>query len=450
MARLPGASVVKVVDASGREPAMRTDVMKQRILIIGGGLAGLACANRLQDAGIEALILESSDAVGGRVRTDVEQGFLLDRGFQVYLSAYPGAGRQLDLEALDLHRFKPGALVFKDGRLRRMMDVIRCPQYALSTAFQPIGTVWDKLLVGRLRLQLAHASIDAIASHEDMTTRSYLQRFGFSGSMIDGFFRPFYGGIFLERDLRTSSRMFEFTFKMFTRGHATLPAKGMQEIPRQLAGRLPKGAIRLNAPVRSVEAGTVTLENEEQMTADAVVVATDAGTAARLLPGFEKDETRWRSTTCIYFAAPDSPLNEAIIALNGNSTGLVNNVCVPSDVCADYAPGGRALISVSLLGLPDSENLEGLVQEELESWFGGEVRKWEHLRTYRIPRALPEQPPSDPGKEGNGFRMREGIYVCGDHCTNASIDGALVSGWDVAGKIIAGSPASRRGSVSGS
>jgi phytoene dehydrogenase-like protein len=416
------------------------DSMKRRILIVGGGLAGLACAIRLRDAGIEALLLERSDAVGGRVRTDMDQGFLLDRGFQVYLSAYPEAGKLLDLPALDLRRFKPGALVFKDGKLRRMMDAFRCPQYALSTAIQPIGTVRDKLRVGWLRLQAALASLGDIAAHEDRTTETYLRQFGFSESMIDGFFRPFYGGIFLERDLRTSSRMFEFTFKMFAGGYATLPAKGMQEIPRQLVERLPADAIRLNTVVRSVEAGAVTLESGERLTADAVVVATDAGMADRLVTGVRQNETGWRSTTGIYFAAPRSPLNEAIIALNGNPAGLVNNVCVPSDVSARYAPEGRALISVSLLGLPDFEDLERRVLNELETWFGPEVRTWQHLRTYRIPHALPEQPPGGSTPTGDGFRLHDGVYVCGDHCSSASIEGALISGRSVAENIIATNP----------
>lgn len=417
--------------------------MNRRILIVGGGLSGLACANRLNEAGLEVLLLESSDDVGGRVRTDVEQGFLLDRGFQVYLSAYPEAGRQLNLAALNLQRFRPGALVFKDGHLRRMMDVFRCPQSALSTAFQPIGTLRDKLRVGRLRYQAAGASLDEIAAHEDITTENFLRRCRFSESMIDGFFRPFYGGIFLERELRTSSRMFEFTFKMFAQGYATLPAKGMQEIPRQLFDRLPMDAVRLKATVRSVEAGSVMLENGETLAADAVVVATDGSTAAKLISGNQTNAVSWRSTTGIYYSATSSPLNEAIIALNGNDEGLVSNVCVPSDVSAGYAPAGRSLISVSVLGLPDFKGLERRVLNELETWFGPEVREWDHLRTYRIPHALPEQPPTALGTNRAGFRVHNGIYVCGDHCTSASIEGALLSGRHAAERLIADKSASR-------
>lgn len=409
--------------------------MNLPVLIVGGGLAGLACAHRLHEERLPVLVLESSDAVGGRVRSDEERGFLLDRGFQVYLSAYPEAGRLLDLQSLKLRRFESGALVFKDGSFRRMMDVFRSPRHALSTAMQPIGTIMDKLRVGLLRMRLAGTAIKSIASDEDRTTEDYLQRRGFSSSMIDGFFRPFYGGIFLERDLRTSSRMFEFTFKMFATGHATLPAKGMQEIPRQLAGRLPHGAVRLNSPVRSVEARGVTLESGERLEASAVVVATDAETAGELVPALEDDRPGWRSTVCLYYAAPRSPLNEAIIALNGESRGLVNNVCVPSDVSPDYAPQGKALVCVSLLGLHNADDLEACVSRELEVWFGEQVREWELLRTYRIRRALPEQPPARSGGASPAFQVHDGVHVCGDRHTSTSIEGALISGMRAAESV---------------
>lgn len=410
--------------------------MANKIVIVGAGLAGLACANRLHQQRIEFVLLEGSDEVGGRVRTDEQDGFLLDRGFQVFLSAYPKAGTLLDLEALDLHRFKPGALVFQGGKLRRLMDVFRSPQHALSTALQPIGTLKDKLLVGKLRLSAMRKSYGAPGVEKDRTTEEYLRRFGFSETMIDSFFRAFYGGIFLERELRTSSRMFEFTFRMFARGFATLPARGMREIPRQLAARLPTETIRLNTRVRSADRAGVTLADEEQIAARAVVIATDADTADQLLSPGTRQESHWRSVTGIYFSAPKSPLNEAIIALNGEAHGQVNNVCVISDVAPGYAPEGRALISVTVLGLPDLANLEVQVRAELRAWFGDDVEQWKHLKTDAIRRALPEQPPTSSGTSPAEFRQREGIYICGDHCASASIEGALVSGTKVAEAIL--------------
>lgn len=204
---------------------------EQKVLIVGGGLAGLACALRLHEAGARPVLFEGSDGVGGRVRTDALDGFLLDRGFQVFLDSYPEAGGLLDKDKLDLRAFRPGALIYRTSGMLRMMDVFREPRHLLESALAPVGSIADKLRVARLRWRLIRLTIGEIARHEDMTTESYLRRAGFSSSLIDGFFRSFYGGIFLERELQTSSRMFEFTFKMFSQGSATLPSRGMGEIP---------------------------------------------------------------------------------------------------------------------------------------------------------------------------------------------------------------------------
>ena len=410
-------------------------VSKERVLIVGGGLAGLACANRLHAAGAPPLILESSDAPGGRVRTDIVDGFLLDRGFQVFLDAYPEAGALLDKQTLDLRPFKPGALVFDEGGLHRLMDVFREPRDFVTGALAPIGSVGDKLRVALLKWRSSRVRLEEIAAHEDVTTEKYLQRAGFSSGMIDGFFRSFYGGVFLERDLRTSSRMFEFTFKMFSQGSATLPARGMGEIPRQLVSRLPVGTIRLRENVTEVRAGRVMLESGEQLTGRAVVVATDATSAAKLVPGLGGAEPVWRSVTCVHFAASRSPIGEAIIALNGCGAGLVNNICVPSDVAPSYAPMGKSLISISVLGKPEPVDLASRVVAELESWFGKEVSEWRHLRTERIERALPEQAPN-AGMAGPGYWEHGGLYVCGDHQWSASIEGAIVSGLRTADAIL--------------
>jgi phytoene dehydrogenase-like protein len=408
---------------------------EKKVLIVGGGLAGLACAIRLHEAGARPFIFEASDGVGGRVRTDPVDGFLLDRGFQVFLDAYAEAGDLLDKQSLDLRAFRPGALIHKTSGMQRVMDVFREPRHLIESALAQVGSLADKLRVARLRWRLMRMTTEEIAGHDDMTTESYLQRAGFSAAMIDGFFRSFYGGIFLERELQTSSRMFEFTFKMFSQGSATLPARGMGEIPRQLASRLPSDTIRLNAKVRNIQLGNITLESGEQFHGDAVVVATDASTAAALVSGGPTGGPVWRSVSCLYFAAARSPLGESIIALNGTGSGLVNNVCVPSDLAPDYAPPGRALVSVSVLGTVILADLESRVLAELEAWFGGAVREWRHLRTYRIERALPRQAPGT-GFTGAGFRQEAGVYLCGDHLWSASIEGAIISGLRTADAIL--------------
>ena len=405
---------------------------KEQVLIVGGGLAGLACAIRLQERGMAPIVLEASDALGGRVRTDLVDGFRLDRGFQVFLDSYASAGSLLNLAELRLRRFKPGALVFLRGKLHRVMDVFREPGSLLESAFAPIGSMADKARVALLRFKLRRTSVAAIDKKSAVSTEDYLRHAGFSEQMIDVFFRSFYGGIFLGRDLLTSSRMFEFTFKMFSEGHATLPALGMGEIPRQLAGKLNPQAVRLNTRVAQVSENAVVLESGERISGGAVVLATDAFAAARLMPELDAARKDWRSVTCLYFAADRSPLNEAIIALNGTGEGLVNNVCVPSDVSAEYAPSGKALISVSVLGTPDAANLEARVLSELGAWFGAQTRDWLHLRTERITRALPlhaaSANPVDVIKMG-------GVVACGDYFSNASIEGAIVSGQQAADAI---------------
>ena len=419
------------------------------VLIVGAGLSGLTCALRLHQAGIPVHVIEASDGVGGRVRTDRVDGFLLDRGFQVYLSAYPQAGELLDLEALELQAFEPGAIVYDGKGLKRVMDVFRRPRYLIGSALSSIGSLADKMRVALLRFQTLGSSEEEIRDHRDQSTESFLREFGFSEKMINGFFRCFYGGIFLETELRTSSRMFEFTFKMFSQGSATLPARGMGSIPLQLARRLPAETIRINSPATSVTCSSVTLANGSVLQGSHVVLATQASQTSELIPSFSSHAPQWRSVTNVYYAADNSPLKEAIIALNGSSKGLVNNVCVPSDVSPLYAPEGKSLISVSLLGLHRDEHIPNEVKKELAAWFGEQVDGWQHLRTDIIKHALPEQAPEENQQNdtevatGNhteapkGYLKIDDIMICGDHTTSASIEGAIISGNQTAAALLA-------------
>ncbi len=409
----------------------------KQVCIVGGGLSGLACAIELQKAGMAVTVLEGGDAPGGRVRTDEVNGYLLDRGFQVFLDAYPEAGTLLDKASLGLSSFKPGALIFQNGRLHRVMDVFREPTHLFSSLWAPVGSLADKLRVALLKWRIGRTSLPEIYQREDVSTEQFLRSTGFSANMLQTFFCSFYGGIFLERELRTSSRMFEFTFKMFSAGNATLPKNGMGAISRQLASRLEEGTLRLGARVSEVRADGVSLESGERIASDVVVVATDATSASRLVPAAGEPSPAWRAVTCLYFTADRSPLKEAIIALNGSDKGLVNNVCVPSDVSPSYAPAGKSLISISVLGMPKQEGLEQAVLKEMEAWFGAQVKEWVHLRTDSIEKALPEQPPQT-GMTGPGYRQHGSVFVCGDHLWSASIEGAIVSGKRCAKAILKG------------
>jgi phytoene dehydrogenase-like protein len=408
----------------------------QEVIIVGGGLSGLACAVTLQAGGIKPLVLEAGDDFGGRVRTDAQDGFLLDRGFQVYLDAYPEAGKLLDLEALDLHPFEPGALVFDGKRLRRVMDPFRRPTRALESALQPIGTMMDKLRVGLLKLRASRWTLEKIARHPEVSTEQWLREFGFSDAMIDLFFRSFYGGIFLERDLRTSSRMFEFTFQMFSQGNATLPAHGMQEIPRQLVSRLSPACLRTHSRVSDISKNSVTVDGEAPLNCKHVVVATESTAVQGLLTDASAKRPEWRAVTNVYFSAPCSPIQEKLIALNGGQGGMVNNVCVLSEIAPGYAPPGKALISVSVLGIHDLTDLPQRVRNELSVWFGPQVESWQHLRSDRILRALPEQAAGCDAFASADFRCVDGVFVCGDHLSHPSIEGAITSGIRTAKEIL--------------
>ncbi len=405
------------------------------VLIVGAGLAGLSCACEMVGKGLSCLVLEASDEVGGRARSDKVDGFILDRGFQVLLTAYPEAERLLDYQALQLARFEPGALVRFDGRFHRVTDPWRRPSGALGSFLSPVGTVADKLRLARLRSRLVHtAPQDPLA--DETSTIEFLRDWGFSPRIIERFFRPFIGGIFLERELQTSSRMFEFVFRMFSLGDAALPSGGMGAIAQQLVRRLAEPAVRLRHRVVKVASQAVTLASGEEIPARAVVVATDQTAAAHLLP--ELKTSGWQGTTCFYFAAKKAPVSQPMLVLNGEGRGPINNLCVPSVVSPSYAPSGTHLVSATVIGdhgrSPDG--LLGEVRDQLTEWFGTDVHGWRHLRTYWIPDALPSQPPASGGVTRKEKCVSPGVYVCGDHCDTASINGALASGRGVAKAIL--------------
>ena len=259
---------------------------------------------------------------------------------------------------------------------------------------------------------------------------------GFSDGMINRFFKPFFGGIFLDRSLETSSRMLEFTFRMFSTGDTVIPEQGMGQIPKQLASHIPSDAIQTQTAVRTVKPHTVELSCGEVLSANAVVVATEGHRSAKLIDGFP--EVNGRSATCLYFAADKSPVSEPVLILNGENQGVINNLCVPSVVSPTYSAGNSALISVTVLGNPDQDDkvLEESAREHLSEWFGLDVRHWQHLRTYRIQHALLQVHPPALTPPQRPIKLETGLYVCGDHRDTPSVHGAMVSGRRTAEVIV--------------
>ena len=411
------------------------------VVIVGAGLAGLSAAKVLTETGLSCLVLEASDQVGGRIKTDEYEGFLLDHGFQVFLKAYPEARQLLNYEQLDLKEFFNGSMVWlgsADG-FQKVADPWRHPVEGLQSVYNKVGTLKDKLKVADLRQQLLDQRQDAYFDSPEMTVENYLLDFGFSRQMIDTFFRPFLSGIFLEPDLKTSSRFFEFVFRMFSLWGGSLPANGMRAIPEQLAAGLPSGTIRLNSPVAEISTGLVRLASGESIRAANVLLAMDAADVGKLLPTAPK--RAFNAVTCLYFAAPHPPVEEPILMLNGLPGKLVNNVCVPSQVAPTYAPKGQALVSVSVLGEHDDGDgstaaLARAVQAELQEWFGAQVEVWRPLRHYVIRRALPSLVLPGNSLQSGSARLGDRLYQCGDHLETPSINGAMASGRKAAEAVL--------------
>ncbi len=400
------------------------------VIVVGAGLAGLACAVELAEAGRTVTVLEASDGVGGRVRTDEVDGFLLDRGFQIYLTAYPEGQRLLDYEALDLRAFRPGAFVRHGGAFHLVGDPVRRPGDLPATLRAPVGSLADKLRVGWLwRLRFRDES--ALLAGTDVTTADELSQLGFGPAMVERFWRPLFAGIQLDPALEGPARTFRFVFAMLAAGDAAVPARGMQAIPDQLAARLPEGAIRLGVRVTAVGPHGAILETGERIEAPAVVVATDGPTAARLTSVVDPGS---RAVSCVYFGGPESPLGEPVLVLDGDGHGPVNNLAVMSDVAPGYAPPGRALVAAACVP-GGGDGLEEAARRQLRGWFGAAVDGWQHLRTYHIPHAQPaHRPPFTPAHPA---RLPSGVYVAGDHRATASINGALASGTRAAHALLA-------------
>ncbi len=399
------------------------------VIVVGAGVAGLTCARTLAERGLPVQVIEAERAVGGRVRTDLHDGYRLDRGFQVLLTAYPEVQRQLDLGALHLAPFRAGALVRVAGRFAELADPLRHPAGLVSTALAKVGKLGDKLRVLRMWAQVRRGAPEALLAQNAASAVEVLRARGFSSGFIEAFFRPFFGGVFLDAQLAASGRALDYLFRMFSSGRVALPAHGMQAIPDQLAARLPEDTLRLGTRVARVEAGGVELVSGEWVPAAAVVVATAAPAARALVPGLETPPSN--ATACLYYDAPTAPETRGYLVLDGEHSGPVNQLCVPSSVAPSYAPAGRALVSASVLAPAlerDDVDLDQSARQQLAAWFGPAVQRWRLLRIDRIEDALPRQEPGRFEPAPRPARHPSGVFLCGDYCDLASLQGAMASG----------------------
>lgn len=428
-------------------------------LIVGAGLAGLAAANTLQDAGEPFLLCEAGDSVGGRVRTDTVDGFLLDRGFQVFLTAYPEARRLLDYPSLRLKSFYAGAYLAWQGRLRLMSDPWRHPVDALRSLASGPATWGDRLRIGRLRMQDAGAGLVEVArdwrnrpanDEPPLSTQERFQADGFSQQFQRAFLEPFFRGIFLDPALRTSADLFRFVFGMMAQGETTIPEDGMEAIPRQLAQRIPATALRLNHRCVALEmdaagGGRAHFQTGQSsaetvsLAWDRLILAVEEPAACELL-GWPTPRAA-RQTTSIYFAAEQNPLQHPALVLFGEG-GPVNHLAVLSAVAPSYAPPGKHLLVANLVGhaARDAEAILPGIRDQLRPWFGEQVDRWRYLRAVSVPFAQPNQDADLAGTDPQRGGLLSGVVLAGDYTTNASIDGALYSGVRAANSLLGLSP----------
>ena len=404
-------------------PTQHADLpSRSEVVIVGAGMAGLAAARVLQHAGHHVVVVEASDGVGGRVRTDIVDGYRLDRGFQVLLTAYPELSLQVDIDALDLRRFEPGALVWNGVSTDLVGDPIRRPRTLVRTGLAPIGSLADKLRILRQRIRLQRASAADLLRQPDIDTLEALRRQGFSDRIIDRFFRPLVGGVQLDPSLATSRRMFDVILRSLIEGDVAVPARGMGALSDQLAGRLDPGTIHLNTRVVSVSPGKVVVEGGRTVATERVVVAAEGPAAAALLdlPPVESNPA-----SCVWFAADRAPITGRYIVLDGTGRGPALNLSVMTYIAPEYAPDGSALIAAACPGV-DDPGIEPAVRAQLREMWGSTVETWRHLRTDAIAHGQPRQPP--PFSPKQRIDLGDGMFVCGDHRDTASIQGALYSG----------------------
>lgn len=410
--------------------------MKPTITIIGAGISGLTAAIHLHRKGFGVKIIEATDRAGGRIKTDTVNGFLLDRGFQVLLTSYPEAKELLNYESLNLKRFLPGATVLYEEGKFEIADPFRRPSALLATAFAPVGSLKDKVNTFFLKQKLLSKSIETIFEQKQQSSHEQLRGYGFSQKMINRFYKPFFSGIFLEDNLTTPNRMFDFVMKMFSDGDAAVPALGMEEIPKQLLKHLPENCIQYNTKVTSIEGNTIITESGEKIISDTILIATEANPfIAKYKPGVTLAR---RSVTNVYFEAKEAPSKKAVVILNAlNTKEIVNNLTVMSNVSSQYAPKGKVLVSVSCNGIFDlsDQELTHKIKTELQPWFGQQLTQWQHIKTYKIEYALPKLKELKDTITIADVKLNDNLYCCGDHLMNGSINAAMKSGRLVASII---------------
>ena len=400
--------------------------MKTQSVIIGGGLAGLACASKMQKEKHEFFIIEQSDRLGGRVGSIYEGEFIFDIGFQVYNTAYSNTNSLLKVNEIDLKFFKPGARIHDGKHFQIISDPMRDYSQLFSSLFSSISSFSDKIKILLLKYELSNYSIDN-DKEQDYSTFDYLKDRGFSEKIIRLFFKPFFSGIFLEKRIETSSKFFKYVFSNFSRGLAALPSNGMQEIPDAISKNIRNDLIMYNSRVIQIkDNNTIILDNSKEIKADTIILTGDSHELLGNKP------TQYNSVTNLYFSSSIFPEFGSYIHIFPKDE-LINNVAFLSSISSNYSPISKCLISVSILGLHDSKSLKNKIQKKLSKYFGGSEQQYDFIKSFELKKATIKQPANY--FYNNLVTLEKNIIVAGDHTTNGSIEGAVISGLNAFKKI---------------
>lgn len=394
------------------------------IHIIGAGISGLTAAKVLEEKGFYPVVLEATDRVGGRVKTDVVNGHQMDHGFQVLLTGYPAAQRYLNYKKLNLQKIAPGAAIFKNKKQKIIGDPLRDLFFLLPTLLSGIGNFQDKIKILQLNAELKKKSLLAIFSTPTEKTSTYLTKFGFSKNIISDFFKPFFSGIFLETKLETSSRMFEFVYKMFGEGYATIPKSGMEAIPKQLLKQLKNTTFKYNTKVAEVKEGEIVLEDQTKIKSHYTLIATQAN---RLLPHLNRQSISWKSCVNFYFETDKRTIKKPLIGLIAQQGSLVNNIFYSTSI-ATKTRAKKELLSVTVIDTQNlsKETLLKQVKKELKELCG--IDAGQLIKQYTIPMALPNLANLTHELDPIDTQVGNTLFVAGDTLLNASLNAAFIAG----------------------
>lgn len=399
------------------------------VVVVGAGLAGLAAALRLASAGLEVAVLEASDRVGGRVRTDQVDGVLLDRGFQLLNPMYPAVRRLVDLRALSLQRFGAGVVVARESGRYRLIDPRRGRGWLADLA-GATGSLREKAAFARYATATAYTPVSRLRRRPDVSYGAALDAAGVRGLLRRCVLEPFLAGVLGEDRQETSRRYVDLLLRSFARGRPSLPAAGIRAMPEQLAARLPSGCLRLGTRVHEVS-GRQVVGSGGSWRARAVLVAADPRTAAVLC---DLPPARTRALTTLYYRAERSPVPDGrpLLHVDGDRRGPVVNSAVVSDAAPTYCREG-SLVAATVLGVAPKREVEQAVRRQLSTIYGSPTGDWELLATYPIAEALPAMAP--PLRLHQRMNLGAGLFVAGDHRATASMQGALASG-DLAARAV--------------